>query len=103
MSWSRVVLPALPMLALAYLVTWVVQAQNLLWQLISAAGDYMTGPVAFVGSLIDERSGPLPYGLVLPVSFLVIMILLAIAAQVLYLDRVALRVGLPERDHGPRT
>jgi hypothetical protein len=45
----------------------------------------------------------LPYAGLLPLLMLLLFLLLGVAAQLLYLDRVALRVGLPERDHPPRT
>ena len=47
--------------------------------------------------------GHLPFALMMPVWLLGLLFLGVIAAQIFYLDRVALRVGLPERDHPPRT
>ncbi|GAA0716806.1 sugar ABC transporter permease [Dactylosporangium roseum] len=101
--WSSLVLPALPMLGLAYLVTWVVQAQNLLWPLISATSRHMTAHLLLVEVLQTFDLDRLPYGRLLPLPMLLLFLLLGVAAQLWYLDRVALRVGLPERDHPPRT
>ncbi|GAA1504107.1 hypothetical protein GCM10009827_016670 [Dactylosporangium maewongense] len=103
--WTGVLLPALPMLALAYVATWLVQAQDLIWPLVTAAGDHPTAQNALVQSLFMRggANAPLPYAQLLPLWLLVLLFLAAVAAQLLYLDRVALRVGLPERDHPPRT
>jgi ABC-type sugar transport system permease subunit len=103
--WTGVVLPALPMLALAYVATWLVQAQDLIWPLITAAGDHPTAQNQLVQTLFQTRvdGSNLPYAQLLPLWLLLLLFLAVIAAQVFYLDRVALRVGLPERDHPPRT
>jgi hypothetical protein len=64
-----------------------------------------TGPVAAVrstGTLGANASG-LPFDLALPPAVAVLTLLAAVAAQLLYVDRVALRVGRPEREGGPRT
>jgi ABC-type sugar transport system permease subunit len=90
-------------LAIGYLVTWVVRAQDLLWPLLAGRSERRTGPAVLVQALQQYDVDRLPYGAVMPVVVLVVLVLLALAAQLLYLDRVALRVGLPERDHPPRT
>jgi ABC-type sugar transport system permease subunit len=103
--WTGVLLPVLPMLGLAYVATWLVQAQDLIWPLITAAGDHPTAQNAIVQTFLIRNGGPadLPYAPLLPLWLLVLFFLGVVAAQLLYLDRVALRVGLPERDHPPRT
>lgn len=103
--WTGVVLPALPMLGLAYVATWLVQAQDLIWPLITAGGDHPTAQNQLVQTLLraSSASEELPYAQLMPVWLLILLFLGVIAAQVFYLDRVALRVGLPERDHPPRT
>jgi ABC-type sugar transport system permease subunit len=103
--WTGVLLPALPMLALAYLATWLVQVQDLIWPLITAAGDHPTAQNQLVQTLFTRggAGAGLPYAPLLPVWLLILLFLGVVAAQLLYLDRVALRVGLPERDHPPRT
>ncbi len=45
----------------------------------------------------------LPYSLGLPIAVFVLLFLAAVAVQLAYLDRVALRAGVPERDGPPRT
>ncbi|MEV4508081.1 sugar ABC transporter permease [Dactylosporangium sp. NPDC049525] len=105
--WTAVLLPALPMLGLAYVATWLVQVQDLIWPLITAAGDHPTAQNALVQAIqartYNVATDQLPYAQLMPVWLLILLFLGAIAAQVFYLDRVALRVGLPERDHPPRT
>src|SRR5262249_49329729 len=96
----RLMLPTLPMILLLFLVTWVVQAQDLLWQLISAPSRrYSTAPVLLTRAVRTSATRPdaMPFDLVLPIGLLVVLFLLAVAAQVGYLDRIALRVGKPER------
>ncbi|WP_238008298.1 sugar ABC transporter permease [Dactylosporangium sp. AC04546] len=102
--WSSLILPALPMLALTYVVTWLLQAQNLLWPYItSAVPDHMTAHIELIRVLQTLDTEHLPYGKLLPLPALIVLLLAGVAAQLLYLDRVALRAGLPERDHPPRT
>jgi hypothetical protein len=106
--WTGVLLPALPMLALAYVATWLVQVQDLIWPLITAGADHPTAQNQLVQALLmgvrtNTTATDLPYAQLLPVWLLILLFLGVVAAQLLYLDRVALRVGLPERDHPPRT
>ncbi|MET7419188.1 sugar ABC transporter permease [Dactylosporangium sp. NPDC005555] len=103
--WTGVLLPALPMLGLAYVATWLVQVQDLIWPLITAAGDHVTAQNLLLQETFMRRtaSTDLPYAQLMPVWLLLLLFLGVAAAQVFYLDRVALRVGLPERDHPPRT
>jgi ABC-type sugar transport system permease subunit len=103
-SVARQFVPVLPMVALAFLATWVVQAQDLFWPLISVSDpQHMTGPVALLATSRDLFVHPdaIPFGVALPATVFVFFFLLAAAAQLFYLDRVALRVGSPERD-GPQ-
>ncbi|MET7394550.1 sugar ABC transporter permease [Dactylosporangium sp. NPDC005572] len=102
--WTSLILPALPMLALAYVVTWLVQVQNVLWPYItSAPPNHMTAHVEMIQVLQTLDVDHLPYGKLLPLPLLIVLLLAGAAAQLFYLDRVALRAGLPERDHPPRT
>ncbi|GGM84502.1 sugar ABC transporter permease [Dactylosporangium sucinum] len=102
--WSPLILPAVPMLALAYAATWLSQVQNVLWPYITAAvPDHMTAHVQLIQVLQTFDVDHLPYGKLLPLPLLVLLLLAGVATQLFYLDRVALRAGLPERDHPPRT
>jgi len=103
MSWAAVILPALPMLALAYLATWVVQAQDLLWPYITSGRGHLTAQLALFQAFQTFDLEHIPYSRLFPLWMLIPLILIGIAAQLLYLDRVGLRLGLPERDHPPRT
>lgn len=94
-SWWRAYgEPALPMFAIIAVGTWVVQAQNLLWPLLSAGTRFATGPglLAFdQGGQPDVRDAP-PVSVALPAWLVILLIAGAIAAQVSYLDRIVLRV-----------
>lgn len=103
----RLLLPVLPMVGVVFVVTWVVQAQNLMWPLISATDRaHDTGSLAVLRAAGDPGytgDRGLPYSLALPIAVFVLLFLAAVAVQLTYLDRVALRTGLPERDGPPRT
>jgi ABC-type sugar transport system permease subunit len=106
-SAGRLLLPVLPMVGVVFVVTWVVQAQDLLWPLISAADRaHDTGSAALLRAAVDSGytgDRGLPYSLALPIAVFVLLFLVAVAVQLTYLDRVALRTGLAERDGPPRT
>jgi ABC-type sugar transport system permease subunit len=102
-SWGSVILPALPMLGLAYLATWLVQAQDTVWPWINGTSQRATGQYAVLSTLAQFRSLDVPYARLLPLPMLLLFLVLGVAAQLLYLDRVALQYGRPERDHPPRT
>jgi len=103
--WRGLLRPALPMIGLVALASWVVRAQDLLWPVLSGSGPHATGPVVLAGQLraVDGSPGDPAYALVMPPLVLLVLIAIAVLAQVTYLDRVALRVGRPEYPGGPRT
>jgi ABC-type sugar transport system permease subunit len=86
------VLPVLPMVPLLFGAVWLWQAQDMLWQLAASNPERPTAP-AFLPGYAGYVPGHTGIGLVLPVALLVVFALLAIAAQLAYLDRVAVRVG----------
>ncbi|OLE22172.1 MAG: hypothetical protein AUG44_25455, partial [Actinobacteria bacterium 13_1_20CM_3_71_11] len=94
------VLPVLPMLPLLFGAVWLWQAQDMLWQLAASNPERPTAPAFFPGyaGYVPGHTG---IGLVLPVALLVLFTLLAIAAQLAYLDRVAVRVGREEPGQPP--
>ena len=107
--WRGYLVPALPMFLIVTVATWVVQAQDLTWPALSGSGRYSTGPVVLVTQLREATvasgaglSDP-PYALVLPPVLLALLVAGAVVLQLTYLDRVALRVGRPEYEGGPRT
>ncbi|MFG2043379.1 sugar ABC transporter permease [Dactylosporangium sp. NPDC048998] len=102
-SWWPVVLPALPMLALAYVATWFVQAQDLIWPLITSSSQHPTAQFVMLQILQYGDVDHLPYGRLLPIPLLLLLLLAGVAAQLFYLDKVALHHGAVERDHPPRT
>ncbi|HKN56622.1 MAG TPA: hypothetical protein VJX66_29305, partial [Amycolatopsis sp.] len=86
------VLPVLPMVPLLFGAVWLWQSQDVLWQLAASNPERPTAP-AFVPGYAGYVPGRTGIGLVLPAALLVVFALLAIAAQLAYLDRVAVRVG----------
>jgi ABC-type sugar transport system permease subunit len=99
--WARTyLLPALPMLAVSFAVTWLVQSQDLLWQLVTGLERFMSGPVvaAAARGQFGTDADRIPFDLALPPTVAVLTLLAAVAAQLLYLDRLALRVGRPEHE-----
>ncbi|MEO3745114.1 sugar ABC transporter permease [Plantactinospora sp. B5E13] len=88
-------LPALPMLPVVLLLTWLFNAQQPFWaRLMAVDPELMSAPV--VAELVMwQRSGPNGgiLSLVLPLPILLIFLLAFVALQVGYLDRLAIRVG----------
>jgi ABC-type sugar transport system permease subunit len=97
-------LPVLPMVTLVAGVTWLVQAQDLLWPYTMLQEmKYGTAPLLLAAGNVEFRNSPdaLPFGLALPPVLVVVLVLAALALQLAYLDRVALRVGGPAPDERP--
>ncbi|MEV5413404.1 hypothetical protein AB0K60_31800 [Thermopolyspora sp. NPDC052614] len=92
---GRAVLPVLPMVAVIGGVTWVVQAQDLLWPLlVSSDPDKYTGPLVLVNVIrqfVVADGGPI--GVAFPIWAVVIAGVALAVAQVLYVDRLAIRAG----------
>ncbi|MGW0436528.1 sugar ABC transporter permease [Micromonospora sp. NPDC003197] len=97
---ASMLLPALPMLGLAGLLTWLLGAQDLLWPYLVTAGEVTTAPLA---TIIAMRQGLLPggnisevVGLVLPIPVVLLLLVAFGVFQVCYLDRLAIRAGRRE-------
>ncbi|MEU3117781.1 sugar ABC transporter permease [Micromonospora chalcea] len=89
-------LPALPMLAVTALPTWLAHAQSPLWSMLVGRGpDSLTAPalVQMIAGRAFGAGGELPLGLVLPLPMLILFVVLFVALMVGYLDRLAVRVG----------
>ncbi|MBB5114198.1 sugar ABC transporter permease [Micromonospora echinospora] len=89
-------LPALPMLAVTALPTWLAHAQSPLWTTLVGKGpDSLTAPVLvqMVASRAFGAGGELPLGLILPLPMLILFVVLFVALMVGYVDRLAIRVG----------
>jgi ABC-type sugar transport system permease subunit len=95
--WRAFGEPALPMLGIIAVGTWVAQAQNLLWPLLSAGTRYTTGPglLAFDQNAGEAAVHAPPVWLALPGWLVILLIAGAVSAQVSYLERVVLRVDHP--------
>ncbi|GAA3449550.1 hypothetical protein [Dactylosporangium matsuzakiense] len=103
-SWWSVIWPGLPALGLSYFATWLVLAQDALWPYVSSTGKQPNGFFAIFNTL--TQYGPareMPYSRLLSLPMLLLFLIIGVAGQLVYLDRVALQYGLPERDHPPRT
>jgi hypothetical protein len=94
----RAMLPALPMIGLAFAATWLVQAQDLSWPFTMASGpERATSTVLMFQHLgqYARSDASAPFSSVLPVVVVVLSIVVLAAAQLSYLDRIAVRVGGP--------
>jgi ABC-type sugar transport system permease subunit len=96
-----------PMVALVTGVSWLVQAQAVAWTYLTGTDPRLvTGPALLARWAFGfaPLSGPPPYRLALPVPVLALLLVAAVAAQLGYLDRVAVRVGrrAPAPANGPR-
>lgn len=91
-----VLLPALPLVALLGVITWVVNAQSLIGPLaLTYRPEELTGPVVVLRQLggFGAAAEPPAFGLVLPVVVLVVLVIGLVVLQLSYLDRLAVRTG----------
>jgi hypothetical protein len=87
---------ALPMVALVFGATVLVQAQDLSWSYVVAAdAEHLTGPLLAVRQLAELPASHVSVGLVLPVVLVAIFAVGLAVLQLVFLDRVTLRVGNP--------
>ncbi|GAA1838983.1 hypothetical protein GCM10009682_64020 [Luedemannella flava] len=99
-SLGAVIVPALPMAAVAVLATWLINAQSLMWPFVFANNvDRFTGPIAVYQVWLSIRGESLPVGLALPIAAIVAFALAVGALQWFYLDKLAIRAG--RGDDGP--
>ncbi|MER5457238.1 sugar ABC transporter permease [Micromonospora sp. NPDC002389] len=90
--------PAVPMVLLAGLVTWLVSSGQLLWPWI--VGQTPGTRTAAVTAMAQGTTGRVPtdelaLGTLLPLPMLLLFLVALVALQVRYLDRLAIRVGRP--------
>lgn len=95
-GYGRMWVRALPMVALAGGATWLVQSQSLLWSTIAVWERTAPAWVVSSASQFVAHRDAFGFGLVLPVPLIVLLAAGLAAAQLLYLDRAAIRVGRPE-------
>jgi hypothetical protein len=85
---------ALPLAALAFLLVWLISAQEVLWPyLVAQSPDHRTAPLALVTSAASLGGGERPMGLVLPLPLLLFFAVAFIALQLGYVHRLAVRTG----------
>ncbi|MFI7077082.1 sugar ABC transporter permease [Micromonospora sp. NPDC049903] len=88
--------PAVPMVLLAGLVTWLVSSGQLLWPwIVAQTPSTRTAPVE---ALAQGTTGRIPadelaLGALLPLPMLLLFLIALVVLQVRYLDRLAIRVG----------
>ncbi|GAB3151188.1 hypothetical protein GCM10027290_39870 [Micromonospora sonneratiae] len=99
---SSMLLPALPMLGLAGLLTWLLAAQDLIWPYaVAQAAEMLPAPVVLLltGGTSAFRGGAASeaIGLALPIPMVLLLLAAFAALQVFYLDRLAIRAGRSEQ------
>jgi hypothetical protein len=90
---GQAVLRALPMVGLVGAATWLIQSQSLLWGLLVSFEDpnAQIWALRIAGELV--RPDAIPLGLILPIPVILVFALGLGLLHVLYLDRLAMRVG----------
>ncbi|MDG4834491.1 sugar ABC transporter permease [Solwaraspora sp. WMMD1047] len=94
------VLPALPLLLLVVLATWLCHAQSLLWPLVVAVDpDTTPATVTVARYAVQQPEGvaALARELILPLPIFFAFLVAFVLLQISYLDRLAFRVGA--KDH----
>ncbi|MFB9315968.1 sugar ABC transporter permease [Cryptosporangium minutisporangium] len=91
----RLLVPALPMVGIAVVLHWVLGAQGLIWQYATTIdGDSAATTLHAARTLQNFQAVPNPaLSWILPIPIAVVLFALALAAQLAYLDRLALRIG----------
>jgi len=99
---GRMLVRALPMVALVAAATWLVQSQSPVTGMTSTSRETM--PEWVIGSTLAVDIDPdiLPFGLVLPIPVILVCAVLLGVLQVLSLDRLAIRVGRAGPAAAPR-
>ncbi|MGI5272287.1 hypothetical protein ACQEUU_24250 [Nonomuraea sp. CA-218870] len=98
---SGVVKPSLPMAGILVVAVTLVNAQDLLWPLlVTQQPDLATAPLAQAMAAGRFPGGAADVGLATPLIPMALALAAVVAAQLLYLDRLALSVG---RDTGSRS
>jgi ABC-type sugar transport system permease subunit len=93
-SYMRTLLPTLPMIVLVGGFSWLFQAQDLTWPLLVASDrDYFNGSLTLLMALQQAATADAPVFLALPIAVVLIGAVVLAVAQVLYLDRLAIRAG----------
>ncbi|MEV6155689.1 hypothetical protein AB0L53_35650 [Nonomuraea sp. NPDC052129] len=97
-----VVLPSLPMAGILVLAVTLVNGQELLWPLLVAQDPGLaTAPVQLLTRTSGYTSAPPEVGLATPLAVVAIALIGIVAAQLLYLDRLAITVGRSRADASP--
>lgn len=99
---SGVVLPSLPMAGILALAVTLVNGHDLLWPLLVAQEPGLaTAPVALLTQTTGYTSAWPDIGLATPLAVVAVALIGIVAAQLLYLDRLAITVGGSREDASP--
>ncbi|MER6949900.1 hypothetical protein ABT294_38380 [Nonomuraea sp. NPDC000554] len=91
---SGVVLPSLPMAGILAGAVALMNGQDLLWPLLAAQErDLATAPVSLLQQLMGFRQASPDVGVATPLAVVVVALAATVAAQLLYLDRLAITTG----------
>ncbi|GGO72547.1 sugar ABC transporter permease [Nonomuraea cavernae] len=97
-----VVLPSLPMAGILAGAVALTNAQEVLWPLLTAHDPGLaTAPVALLNRLSDLRAAAPDPGVTTPLAMVLVALLALVAAQLLYLDRLAVTAGKGSRSQTP--
>ncbi len=89
-----VVLPSLPMAGILVVAVTLLNAQDLLWPLLVTQDmSLATAPMTQMMTINEYTGGPAEAGLTTPLLVVVLALAAVVAAQLLYLDRLAITVG----------
>jgi hypothetical protein len=100
---GSVLLPALPMVLVAVVATWLINAQSLAWPLVFyVEPDNFPGPVAVYAAVQNMRIGDPPVSLALPIAAIIAFALLVAALQWWYMDRLSIRAGAEDPAVAPQ-
>ncbi|HUR05875.1 MAG TPA: hypothetical protein VM347_25240, partial [Nonomuraea sp.] len=99
---SGVVLPSLPMAGILALAVTLVNGQDLTWPLLVAQEPGLaTAPVALLTQTTGYTAAWPDIGLATPLAVVAVALIGIVAAQLLYLDRLAITVGGSREDASP--
>ncbi|MEU7743591.1 hypothetical protein [Nonomuraea sp. NPDC049158] len=99
---SGVVLPSLPMAGILVLAITLVNGQDLLWPLLVAQDPGLaTAPVQLLTRSSGYSAAAPDVGLATPLAVVAVALIAIVAAQLLYLDRLAITVGRSRAEVSP--
>lgn len=99
---STSIAPALPMVSIAVLLSWIINAQDFLWSVVSRSDVFSAPYYAWLRNRVTGGKSE-TMGLVFPVPLLMLFVVVFVVLQVFYGDRLTLRTGRAESEARPLT